>query len=233
MANEIVDALERVFQEVRDRDISLAERLSYFAGQVRAISPPFADAVETFVRRLQDAGAGKGAPQVGDLMPNFMLPDDEGHLVSLDRLLEHGPVAVVFLRGHWCPYCRLNAVGLAEIQTRIKPVQIVAISAQTQAFSRTLRSESGANFPFLTDFANGYALSLSLAIWVDEAMSSIIAGSGWDVSTFQGDTGWVLPIPSTFLVGQDGLIKARHVDADYRRRFEPSEILAAANLALA
>jgi len=233
MSNQIVDALEQAFQDVRDRDATLAERLSYIADQVRALSSIFAEAVDTFVTRLEKTGAGKDAPQIGDVMPGFMLPDDQGHLVSLDKLLEQAPVAMAFHRGHWCPYCRLSAVGLAEIQDDIKPVQIVAISAQTQKFTRKIKAESGAHFPFLTDFGNGYALSLNLAIWVDDAMSSLIAGAGWDIPSYQGETGWVLPIPSVFIVGQDGLIKARHVDADYRRRLEPADLRKAAMAALA
>ena len=227
MANPIVEAIEQAFQEMRNLDAPLAERLSYVADRVRALSSVFADAVETFVNRLERAGAGNDAPQVGDRMPEFLLPDDQGHLVSLYAMLERSPVVISFHRGHWCPHCRLNAVGLTEIQDEVKPAQLVAISAETQYYTRQLKAESGAQFPFLTDFSNGYALSLNLAIWVDDAMSSLIAGAGWDVPTFQGDTGWILPIPSVFVVGRDGIITARHVDVDYRRRLEPADLVAA------
>jgi peroxiredoxin len=161
-----------------------------------------------------------------------VMPDDQGHLVSLERLLEAAPVAIAFHRGHWCPYCRLNAVGLAEVEDDIKPVQIVAISAETQAYTSEIKAETRAQFPFLTDFGNGYALSLNLAVWVDDAMSSLIAAAGWDVPKYQGSEGWIVPIPSVFIVGQDGLIKARHVDPDYRRRLALDDLRAAAKAAL-
>jgi peroxiredoxin len=233
MAHPLVEALEQAFQDVRHKDMKLAGRLGYIADQVRSLSTEFAEAVDTFVDRLERSGAGSDAPKIGDPMPGFLLPDDEGHLVSLEKLLEKAPVAVAFHRGHWCPYCRLNAGGLAEIQDDLKPVQIVAISAETQQFTREIKAEAGARFPFLTDFGNGYALSLGLAVWVDDAMSSLIAGAGWDVPHYQGQEGWILPIPSVFVVGQDGLIKARHVDPDYRRRLELDDLRAAAKLALA
>jgi hypothetical protein len=35
-------------------------------------------------------------------------------MVSLDELLNRGPVAVTFHRGHWCPYCRININSLAQ-----------------------------------------------------------------------------------------------------------------------
>ncbi len=232
MNQPIVIALEQAFQDVRDRDAPLGERLSYVAEKVRSLSPLFADAVDAFVGRLEKSGAGDQAPQIGEEMPLFVLPDDQGHLVSLEKLLETAPVVVAFHRGHWCPYCRLNAVGLAEIENDIKPIQIVAISAETQSYTREIKAEARAHFPFLTDVGNGYALSLNLAVWVDDAMSSLIAGAGWDIPKYQGNEGWILPIPSVFVVGQDGLIKARHVDPDYRRRLELDDLRIAARAAL-
>lgn len=233
MSQPLYAVLEQVFQDVRSRDIPLRERLGFIAEKVRALDPGYSDVVDAFVGRLVQASAGSNAPAIGDRLPGFILPDDQGHLVSLERLLEKAPVIIAFLRGHWCPYCRMNAVGLAEIEGEIKPAQIVAITAETQAYTRQIKAEARAGFPFLTDVANGYALSLGLAIWVDDKMASLIAQGGSDIPNFQGQEGWVLPIPSVFVVGQDGLIKARHVDPDYRKRMELDELRAAAKAALA
>ena len=130
-------------QEVRDRDWSLGARLKYIADCVREKGPDFAVAVDTFVARLEAAQAGGTAPKVGDAMPGFCLPDQDGRLVMLDQLLEEGPAVLAFHRGHWCPYCRLNMVGLAEIEDRAKPAQIVAISSELAEHTRTLREEVG------------------------------------------------------------------------------------------
>jgi len=225
--NPLVQALEVAYQQARSMDAPLNVRLKVIADRVRTLSQVFATAVDDFVGRLERAGAGETAPRVGELMPTFVLPDEKGHLVSLSSLLEQGPVAVVFLRGHWCPYCQINAVALAEIQEQVRPVQFVAISAERRPFTETLKSESEAAFPFLTDVGNGYSLSLNLAIWVDDTMSSMIAGAGWDIPEYQGDGSWILPIPAVFLVSSDGIIRARHVDPDYRKRMEVSDLLQA------
>jgi len=44
---------------------------------------------------------------------------------------------------------------------------------------------------------------------------------------FHGNDGWVLPIPATFVVGRDGLVKARFVDPDFRKRMEIDDLIAA------
>jgi peroxiredoxin len=225
MTHPLVAALEDEFQRVRDLDLTLAERLRAIADVVRTKGPDFAKTVDDFVARLEAVNAGGSAPQVGEKMPAFNLPDQDGRLLSLDELLGDGPVVVAFHRGHWCPYCRLNMVGLAEIQDAAVPARIVAISSETRKYTRTLRAESGASFPFLSDVGGGYCLSINLAIFVDEFMSSLIAGAGWDVPAYQGNSPWILPVPAVFVLDRDGMIVARHVDPDYRRRLEPAVIL--------
>jgi peroxiredoxin len=76
------------------------------------------------------------------------------------------------------------------------------------------------------DTDNGYALSLNLAIWLGAEMQQMLSGHR-DLPSFQGNDSWILPIPATFVVGRNGIITARHVDPDYRRRMAIEELLAA------
>lgn len=230
MTHPLVAALEETFQQVRDMDIPLAARLKAIADRVRDESPEFAKAVDDFVGRLESAQAGHSAPKVGEPMPPFTLPDQDGKLVNMDSLLAEGPLIIAFYRGHWCPYCRLNMVGMAEIQDKVAPARIVAITQETRQYTRVMRAEAGATFPFLSDVGGGYTLSINLAILVDEFMASLIDSAGWNVPHYQGGTGWLLPVPAVFLVDQSGVIVARHVDPDYRRRMEPSEVLKSLDL---
>jgi peroxiredoxin len=225
----LAESLEEAFQQCRDMDGSLGEQLNSFAKAVRTLRPSFADAVDRLVTRLQQSGAGKNAPRVGEPMPPFHLPDEAGHIVSLDELLTKGPVAVTFHRGHWCPYCRLNTNALAQAQKEIESEgsQIVAIVPDRQQFAEELKTESKARFPILTDIDNGYALCLNLVIWVGVEMAQMISALGRDIPKYQGNTSWMLPIPATFVVGRDRKVKARFVDPDYRKRMAIESMIAA------
>jgi len=225
----LADRIRVAFLECRDMDASLGERLDAFAASVRTISAPFADAVDRLVDRLQQADVGSGAPGIGDLLPPFYLPDERGRVVSLRGLLETGPVAVVVHRGHWCPYCRINtrALALAGPDVRAASGQIVAIVPDRQRYAAAVRTEAEAEFPVLTDMDNGYAMSLNLVFWVGEEMRSFMGAAGLDLAEYQGNESWMVPVPATFVVGRDGLVRARFVDPDYRRRMTIESMLAA------
>jgi len=223
------ELLEEAFVQCRDMDASLAERLQAFADAVRRLGPNFQDAVDDLVARLKEHEVGETAPKPGEKMPSFVLPDERGQLVSLEKLLEEGPVAVTFHRGHWCPYCRINTRALAEAQGQIAAEggRVAAIMPDREHFTAGLKAESDAPFPILIDFDNGYALSLNLAFWVGEEMQDLMSSAGWDVSRSQGSNTWLLPVPATFVVGTDGEIKARFVDPDYRKRMTIEDLLSA------
>ena len=52
MAHPLAEALEQAFQEVRDKDLTLGERLKVIADLVRERGPGFANAVDQFVGHI-------------------------------------------------------------------------------------------------------------------------------------------------------------------------------------
>src|SRR5262249_36797434 len=223
------EILEATFVRCRDLEVPLADRLQAFANEVRRLGPHFAEAVDALVNRLLESGAGTTAPKVGEPMPAFLLPDEQGRLVGLEDLLGEGPVAIAFHRGYWCPYCRININALARAEGEIAPGHrhIAAVVPDRQQFTAWLHADAKAPFPILTDMDSGYAMSLDLAIWVGDEMKKMMISSGWDPSVSQGTENWALPIPATFIVGTDGIITARFVDPDYRMRMAIEDLVAA------
>lgn len=223
----IAEILEETTERCRNLNAPLAERLQAFADEVRALNAEFADTVERMVARLRLAGAGESAPHPGDPMPEFMLPDQSGTLVSLTELVERGPVVIAFHRGHWCPYCRITADALSRIHGQLQELGagLVVITPEIERFNRELREAVGARYPVLSDMDNGYALMLNLAFYVGDEKKQLMKFAGWDIPPYNANDNWTLPIPATFVVGSDGLVKARHIDPDYRKRMDVEAIL--------
>lgn len=225
----LADILEEKTARCRSMDAPLGARLQAFAGEVRALNAEFADVVDRMVARLEEAGAGSAAPKPGDVMPDFLLPDQHGRLVGLSDLLQNGPVAIAFHRGQWCPYCRINASALAAIDGDVRALggQLVAITPNLEKFNAELEADARVRFPILSDMDNGYAMEVNVAIYVGDEKKRYMKAAGWDISPFQGNEFWTLPIPATFVVGQDGTVAARFIDPDYRKRMSTQDLIAA------
>jgi peroxiredoxin len=223
----LAEALEDCTTRCQNMNAALPVRLQAFADDVRSLSSDFADVVDRMVTRLKDSGLGENAPKPGEPMPDFAMPDQTGRLYSLGELLKAGPVVIAFHRGHWCPYCRINACALAAIHDDVRRLgaELVAITPEMERFNVELMSSVNAKFPILSDMDNGYALMLNLAFRVGDEKRRAMIGVGWDFSPYQGNTNWTLPIPATFVVGRDDLVKARFIDPDYRRRMDTEAIL--------
>jgi peroxiredoxin len=225
----IDERLADAFAHYRNLEAPLQERLAGYAAAANAIFPAYGNAVDQLVQRLHESGGGTNAPQVGDPMPDFLLPDDHGRLVALDTLLAKGPTAVMFHRGHWCPYCRMNVGALvrARLEIAAKGGQVVIITPENQQYAQMFKLQTAAPFPVLTDIDNGYALSLDLAIWLGPDLRELLSQRGRVLPAYHGNDAWMLPIPATFVVGTDGLITARFVDPDFRRRMDIDDLIAA------
>ena len=219
---ETLTPMQAAFRVARDMDAPLNERLGVIARQVQRGNPAFADAVERLIARLLAADAGASAPLPGQALPHFALPDDGGRIVSLADVLARGPAAITFNRGHWCPYCRLQMTAMRQVFAEVSAAggALITIVPERRKFAARLREETQAPFPVLTDMDNGYALSLNLAVWVGAEMATMMENIGLNLPEYQGNAAWVLPIPATFVVGQDGMIVARSIEPDYRRRMD-------------
>lgn len=208
---------------------SLRERLATYREHSARLRPEIAAIYQSLVVHLEALVSGAVGPAIGDAMPDFLLPDQHGHLVSLENLLLSGPVVVSMNRGHWCPYCRLDLRALAQIEPDIRRLgaQIVSIMPETAQYTKRAIAENDFPFPILTDIDLGYALSLGLVFWVGADVKKLYGELGLDLAVFQGNRSYFLPIAAKFVVGRDGIVKTREININFRERMEPSEIIAA------
>ena len=210
-------------------DAPLNERLTAYANALRDLNFPFAEAYDDLVARLKAGGIGAMAPLVGEMMPPFRLPALPHRLVSLEEVLGAGPVVISFNRGHWCPFCKIELSAIADHQAEIAAhgAQLVTILPDRQQFAQQLPDTVLRSFIVLSDIDNAYALSLGLAVWLGERIGKLMQGRGHRLAEYQGNDGWFVPLPATFVVGANGRVLARHVDPEFRQRMEIDQILEA------
>ena len=207
----------------------LRDKLVAYRAHSARLHPAIAAAYDRLVAHLASIYTGKVGPAVGEAMPDFLLSNQNGELVSLESFLENGPLVISLNRGHWCPYCKLDLRALAAITPEIRRLgaDIVSIMPEKASFTKQAIASGALPFAILSDVDLGYALSLGLVYWIGDDVKQLYDQLGIDLETFQGHPGLFLPMAAKFIVGRDGIVKARQIDIDYRQRMEPPAILEA------
>jgi peroxiredoxin len=167
------------------------------------------------------------ALQIGDTAPDFLLPDEQGRLHSSKQLRGEGPIVVSFYRGGWCPFCSAELRALQAIKADLDRLQakVVVISPDTRDLPRLLKQQLNLDLTMLADVDHGVATSYGILFRVPDETRAHYAGLGYDFGHRHGFAEWMLPIPATYVIDQDGVVRGAFVEPDFTIRQEPSDIL--------
>lgn len=178
---------------------------------------------------LKETDIESGAINVGAIVPDFTLPNHNGEERSLKDLLKESTVVLSFYRGGWCPYCNLELAALQRAlpEMEAQGAKLIAISPETPDNSLSTREKNDLNFDVLYDKGNSVAESYGLVFELSEDLRPIYDKFGLDIPAYNGDDTFRLPIPATYVIDQSGKVTYAFADADYTKRLEPDDIIAA------
>jgi peroxiredoxin len=185
--------------------------------------------VEAAIAQIRATGEAVGL-QVGDVAPDFVLPDALGRPTGLGAALERGPVVLTFYRGEWCPYCNLQLRSLQDALADIRALgaSLLAVSPQSPDHSLSVTEKHHLEFSVLSDVdqsvIRAYRLQFVVAGELRDLHLNVFHN---DPRARNADGSMNLPVPATFIIDRDGVVRARFVNADWRVRMEPADIITA------
>jgi peroxiredoxin len=102
---------------------------------------------------------------------------------------------------------------------------LVAISPQTPDNSLSTAEKNELAFPVISDSdlaaAHGFGIAFSLPPKLVELYNSM----GNNLPQLNCNRQWVLPVTAIFVIDRGGLIWFTYVEADFRERAEPTDVL--------
>ena len=220
-------ALGQESSPVTDRPVE--KKLKEVVAGTLEKSPAAARMIDDAVAEVASRGVVAKAAKVGDRAELFALPDATGKIVNLEELLKNGPVVLTWYRGGWCPFCNIALRGLVEAEPRIRELgaTLVALSPETPDNVAETTKADALTFEVLSDKGNGAARSYRIVYKLPEKMSAAMKGFKLDLAKRNGDASDELPLPATYVIDRDRTIRWAFVDADFRKRAEPADVLAA------
>ncbi|NRF94682.1 AhpC/TSA family protein [Paenibacillus frigoriresistens] len=164
----------------------------------------------------------------GDKAPNFSLTNPLGEQVRLYDELEKGPVVLTFYRGSWCPFCNIQLRAYQQLLPEIEKLggQLFAVSPQSPDNSLSFKEKEELTFHVLSDTDGHVAESYNVLYEVPDYLQAIFSDKfGLDLTSFNATNRWILPVPATFIIDKEGVVRSAHVNPDFMDRMEPQEII--------
>jgi peroxiredoxin len=210
--------------------MSLQDKLDDITARTRnLVQPERLELSERAIGELFATGIEDRLLKAGEAAPAFTLPDANGKLVRSADLLALGPLVVCFFRGRWCPYCVTELESWRDLfpAVRERGALLVAISPQTVRQNDFTVTQHKLRFPLLRDEGSAIAAEFGAAYSVPGYMQGYYRSILVNIPFINGEPSWRLPVPATFVIGQDGVVRWSEGHADFRVRPEPAEALKA------
>lgn len=162
----------------------------------------------------------------GDKAVDFTLKNALGEKESLNTFLENGPVILTWYRGGWCPYCNITLSYLQSNLSEFKSLgaTLLALTPELPDSSLSTKEKLSLDFEVLSDLNNQVAKEYGITFKLIDPVAKSYQNS-FDLHAFNCDSSNVLPIAATYIIDKDKIIKYAFLNADYRVRAEPSELL--------
>jgi len=187
-----------------------------FAGQDRTDIHPAPDEVQPLLP--------------GMLAPAFTVRDPAGTPVSFSPGELENPIILTFYRGGWCPYCNLHLAEMRKAEDELKNLgfEIWFISVDRPEQLRDSLDQPDIGYALFSDSTLDATRSFGIAFRAPDDLVEKYLTFGIDLEKASGQDHHVLPVPSTFLIGADGVIRFQYTNPDYKVRLHPDVLLAAA-----
>lgn len=208
---------------------SLNDQLARFHNAMMERLPESDRAAIRLTHAVANALVLDHVPRVGDIAPDFTLPDQHDRLISLADRLSFGPVVLLFVRGGWCPFCTLTLRAYQEALPAIyqEGGDLLAITPQPSPSSCAVAERDLLAFPTLSDLGNTVARRYGIQTQIDPGMRPLHLRLGHDLPRINGTGDWTVPLPATFVIAPGGTVALAHVDRVNSRRLDPADIVQA------
>ena len=117
--------------------------------------------------------------------------------------------------------------ALQQIYPEVKALgaQIVVLTPELEHYTRALHKKLNLTFDILTDLHLKTAEEFRLVFTLPDYLRELYKSFGSTLDRFHDESEYRLPIPARYVIGEDGMIRAAQVNADYTIRPEAAETL--------
>jgi peroxiredoxin len=208
---------------------SLTDQLQEVAdASSKRLPPPMLKSFKEGIQSVKQTGIEASAKQVGDQAVDAELVGWDGQSVTLSEAWKDGPVVLMWYRGGWCPYCNIQ---LRAMQQRLSEIEgagatLIVLTPELPAKAKETAEANDLSMKVLHDAKSETADKYGILFDLPDSILPIYRDK-LKLGSVNGNDKMQLPLAATYVIDSSGKITYAFLDADYKKRAEPDDVIAA------
>lgn len=180
------------------------------------------------IEEVKATGIEQSARQVGDAAIDAQLSGWDGNSVRLSELWSQGPIVLMWYRGGWCPYCNIQLRAMQQSMDKIENAgaRLVVLTPELPEKAKETSAANDLDIVALHDKDNRVARKYGLVFKLPEVIVPAYRDK-LKLPEYNGNDAMELPLAATYVIDRTGKITYAFLDADYKHRAEPAEVIKA------
>jgi peroxiredoxin len=134
---------------------------------------------------------------------------------------------LIFYRGGWCPYCNVHLSELQQVEDDILALgyKLIAISIDKPEKLKESLQEHSLNYELYSDSKAEVSKAFGIAFKVEDSQVEMLKNHNMNLEKSSGEQHHILPVPSVFIVDEEGKIIFEYVNPNYKIRMSGNLLL--------
>ena len=178
------------------------------------------------IQAIQDSGIVFSCLKQKQKAPDFTLKNAKGKSINLLTEIQKGPVVILWHQGGWNAYSNAMLRYHQSYAAEYKKygASIIAITPEVNEKIAVTKSKNKIDFEIIHDQDNRVAQSFGIKYRLLDTLN-IDLEKRFSISTYNGNKQGEFPLSAVYVIHPNGKIVYAYVEADYRLRSEPSDVL--------
>lgn len=168
---------------------------------------------------------------VNSFAPEFTAVDHLGDTISSKEILESSDyIVLIFYRGNWCSYCKMHLSSLQDSLPLLldRNATVIAVTPEQNESIAQMVGKTGAKFSIIHDIDYKIMKAYNVDYIINNlTVTKYLGPVQTRAAKANGNDDGILPVPATYLIGKNGLIKWVQFNPDYTKRSSIGEIIEA------
>lgn len=164
---------------------------------------------------------------IGEEIPSVNVRDVDGKEINLLDLTKGKKSILIFYRGGWCPYCNVHLSELQQVEDDILALgyKLIAISIDKPEKLKESLQEHSLNYELYSDSKAEVSKAFGIAFKVEDSQVEMLKNHNMNLEKSSGEQHHILPVPSLFIVDEEGKIIFEYVNPNYKIRMSGNLLL--------